>query len=399
MQNVYLSAGRNILKRNRIKLDVIITDASNRITYNILRSLARRGLRVGVGSDSHSGMAVFSRYSSTTFTHPSYERDEKLFVSSVKQVLSAYLPSVYIPGGEDIFFVAEHRDMLGDLPVRIAIASADTLRLLDNKNDVLELAKSLDIPIPETITPSDEKEIKAFSHEHGDPVMLKISRSSASHGVFYLYKDRLFTSLNKLLNANGIGYGDFIVQEFVRGTGYGVSMLFNQGLLRAKFVHKRLRERSSTGGPSTLRESVRHSRLEEYGERLLQHVGYHGVAMVEFICNKRSQKAWLLEVNPRWWGSLALPIHAGVDFPYLLYRMAMDGDILPVLDYKTGITVRWLLGDLLALKNESKSTRRLPSLRDIFAKVDGYDDFYLDDLLPLPAELLLHLRKTIKAKF
>ena len=33
----------------------------------------------------------------------------------------------------------------------------------------------------------------------------------------------------------------------------------------------------------------------------------------------------LIEVNPRFWGSLALAIYAGIDFPYLLYKLAMEG--------------------------------------------------------------------------
>ena len=386
----------NVLEKKHDKLDVIVTNGWTRISYNILRSLGRRGLRVGLGVDSRSGMSVYSRYNSKTLYQPSFQKDGKGFIASVKQAILTYRPSVYIPADDDIFIVAKHIDEFKDLPGNIPIASTETLNLLDNKNEASELAKSLDIPVPETIKPGDEKEIEAFSHEYGTPVVLKISHSSAALGVFYLHKDNLLSSLQEIMKNNGINFGDFIVQRFVRGTGYGVSMLFDHGEMKAKFTHKRLREKLFTGGPSTLRESVKNPLLEEWAERLLKPVGFHGVVMVEFKYNEQSKNGWFIEVNPRFWGSLALAVHSGVDFPFMLYKMAVDGNIAPVLDYKTGIRVRWLFGDLLALKNLFMSTKILPGLKDIFARADGYDDFYPDDPIPFAAEFFLQLKRVIK---
>ena len=48
-----------------------------------------------------------------------------------------------------------------------------------------------------------------------------------------------------------------VVQDYFPGTGYGVEMLYNNGKLRAKFVHKRIREYPISGGPSTVRISTK----------------------------------------------------------------------------------------------------------------------------------------------
>lgn len=59
-----------------------------------------------------------------------------------------------------------------------------------------------------------------------------------------------------------------------------------------------------------------------------------------------------MEINPRYWGSLALPIHAGVDFPYYHYGLAV-GDA-PSIDpgaYETGVGCHKLRGELLYLYN------------------------------------------------
>ena len=58
---------------------------------------------------------------------------------------------------------------------------------------------------------------------------------------------------------------------------------------------------------------------------------------------------YLMEINTRFWGSLQLAIDAGVDFPWLLYKLACGQPVTPVTRYKTGRRLRWLLGDLDSL--------------------------------------------------
>ena len=70
--------------------------------------------------------------------------------------------------------------------------------------------------------------------------------------------------------------------------------------------------------------------------------------MVEFKVDPRDGIPKLMEINPRFWGSLSLAVEAGVNFPFLLYRLSCGETFSPVTDYQTGVRCRWLLpGDLL----------------------------------------------------
>jgi len=378
--------------------DVVITDASNRLGYSILRSLAHDGLKVGIGVDSNSGMAVYSRYSAGSFRHPSHVCDPLGFMAALNHTLRVHRPAVYMPADEDAFVVAKHANLLKE-EVRTVLAPFDVLRQLDDKYQSFELAERIGIPTPATSCPKVFGEIEAFSRAHPGPLVLKISRSSGGRGVFLLQPESLGEGVQQAIAHSGRGYGDFIVQEFVQAPGYAVSMLFDHGVPKASFTHRRLRELSPRGGPSTLRQSTRLPVIEAYAERLLREVGYHGVAMVEFKHDEATGKTWFLEVNPRWWGSLALATQAGVDFPLLFYKLALGENLPPPPTYRTGVTVRWLLGDLLAFKNQLIVTKRLPRIQDFYPKVDGYDDAVAADPLPLVAELGLHLRKVLRAKW
>jgi predicted ATP-grasp superfamily ATP-dependent carboligase len=84
----------------------------------------------------------------------------------------------------------------------------------------------------------------------------------------------------------------------------------------------------------------------EYGTRLLSHLGWHGVAMVEFKRDDRDGALRLMEINARFWGSLQLAIDAGVDFPGILVDIAMGQEPPALPAYRLGARSRWLLGDL-----------------------------------------------------
>jgi hypothetical protein len=78
-----------------------------------------------------------------------------------------------------------------------------------------------------------------------------------------------------------------------------------------------------------------------------------------------------------------MAVLAGVDFPWLLYRLAKEGDIEEIHTYKTGILCRWLLpGDILHLLTNKNRLTMNPSF---FA---GKKDNVYDDILswgdPLP---------------
>ena len=52
-----------------------------------------------------------------------------------------------------------------------------------------------------------------------------------------------------------------------------------------------------------------------------------------------------LEVNGRFWNSLALAIHAGVDFPGLVAELAQGKDVELKDRYRENVRCRWFLGD------------------------------------------------------
>ncbi len=139
-----------------------------------------------------------------------------------------------------------------------------------------------------------------------------------------------------------------------------------------------------TGGASTLRESVRRDDVRDMGLSLLKALNWFGVAMVEFKLDPRDGIPKLMEVNPRFWGSLSLAIEAGVNFPYLLYLMSRGEKFKPVEHYEIGKRCRWLLpGDILHFIHNPKRGSLIPPFFRFWDGNTAYDILSLKD--PLPA--------------
>jgi len=385
------------IKKN--KIDVLITNAWDRIGYNVLRGLAGKGLNVALGTDNYLGMAYYSHYCAAKFIHSNYKLSEQNFIEDVTKAIQKFQASVYIPTGEEVFAVSRNLERFKNLNVNIPVSDINTLEILNNKIFSYEIAKSAEVPVPDTIVPQSLDEIINFIQQSGKRAVIKKGWSRSAQGVFFLNGNENEKVIKKILSGSKLEFGKFIIQRYVSGETYGVSLLMNHGEPRAIFTHKRLREKIKSGGPSTLRVSARNQLLEEYAVRLLNSIKFHGVAMLEFKYDERTKQGWFIEVNPRFWGSVGLAINSGVNFPYLLYKMAIDGDVEPVFNYREGFKAKWLLGDISAITKNIFFGKTLSEFKKLFNEADIYDDYYKDDKLPFYAWIyLLFRRKIVKLK-
>src|SRR5215469_5303154 len=137
-----------------------------------------------------------------------------------------------------------------------------------------------------------------------------------------------------------------LVQEFCAGTGVGVEILLHRGECIAAFQHRRLKELPYTGGVSVtaVAEHLDEALLES-SLTLLRTLQWDGVAMVEYKVDSAG-RAVLMEVNGRYWGTIALPVFAGVDFPLYHWQLLHGRHVEAPKTYAEGIKWRWTVGYL-----------------------------------------------------
>ncbi|MEK7466457.1 MAG: ATP-grasp domain-containing protein [Planctomycetota bacterium] len=330
---------------------ILVTDGYWRKSLAAVRALGRSGHRVVVGEKTHFSPALFSRHGRAV-VYPSPVTRPHDFARWLREAPALLDCDVILPMEEDTLLFA--LDRRAEIPAKLPFAAAALVRNAGDKAWTLARAAECSVPAPRTW--SDPAVAEGNGH-----FVVKPARGSGSRGLAYCDRPSLAAAWRP----------GCIIQDRVEGEGWGVSVLMGDGgAVLAMFTHRRLREYPTTGGPSTLRESAKDPALEEAAIRLLRHIGWTGVAMVEF--KKRSDGFTLMEVNPRFWGSLALAVEAGVNFPDLLVKWARGESFAPVVDWPLGVRARvFFPGDVLHFLKNPDRGKMDPPLFD-FSPHDDY---------------------------
>jgi predicted ATP-grasp superfamily ATP-dependent carboligase len=333
---------------SRAMPSVLLLDGLWNKTVAAVRSLGKRGYRIAVGERTRFAPALFSKYCSHRFLHPSATTSPGAFLDALeKEVrIGGYDVVLAMEFGTQVL-IARNRHRFEGM-ARFPFASADLAIRVQDKGELASFASALGIECPATFRPEGPGDVHGMAERVPYPLLIKPRFSSGGRGIVRVETP---SQLRKEYPNVHAVHPFPVLQECLPhgGAALGVGVLMNfSSEPRATFAYRRLREYPVVGGPSTLRESVRDETLCRTTERLLSALGWIGVAMAEFKVDPRDGRPKLLEVNPRFWGSLHHAILSGVDFPHLLCRMAIDGDVPPLGEYGVGVRSRSLIhGDLM----------------------------------------------------
>jgi predicted ATP-grasp superfamily ATP-dependent carboligase len=251
----------------------------------------------------------------------------------------------------------------------------ESMEVAYNKDRAMDLARSLKVPIPETMVLEGQWDISRIISY---PVVLK---SSEPGSVRYCNSAEEAQREYQLLSRSS--RTKVMSQEMISGHGCGFYAVYYEGQLMDFFLHRRVREFPLTGGASAVAESYRSRRLFELGKTIGDALEWNGPLMVEFKYDLRSEDYRLMEINPKLWGSLDLTMAAGVDVPGLIFGLA-DGTIQrPVASiyeeaHYRDVRYRWPFPDQFKVFCSRPSIE----LGGELLKGDGESNLILNDPIP-----------------
>jgi predicted ATP-grasp superfamily ATP-dependent carboligase len=358
---------------------VLVTDGANRVALAVVRALGRAGAEVAVVEQERFAQktpASFrSRFVSRHDVIPTLG-DDGAFLAALAERAAGY--DIVLPVSTNVVLACAARRE--SIPARLPVPALAKLRRANDKSAALAVARKVGVPIPVTYAPEDDEELEGVIARLRLPAVVKLRDDAGTvlepgqrYAVARSADDvrRAYRSLQ--------AFKPFpLIQEKVEGPGYGVGVLAEEGRVLAAFAHRRVREYPVSGGPSTVCVSVVDDRLTGYAASVIGELGWTGVAMVEF---KKDDDYRLMEVNPRFWGSMPLATRAGVNFPHLLCRRAMGEEVGAVPSYEAGVKLRFLPLDAAAAWSALRDPERRWSypfgfLRDAldFSVMDGILD-------------------------
>jgi predicted ATP-grasp superfamily ATP-dependent carboligase len=390
---------------------VFVTDGDNRAALAVTRSLGRAGHHVIVGEKRTPSLAQTSRYCAQQVVYPDPVSDSDAFVDFIVRFVEEHRVDVLLPIADiTTFLVTQHRRRIAPA-CAIPFAPANVVARAADKIALVQTATRLGVPVPRSVVANGPADVAGL--ELRFPLVVKPHQSRVRTAAGWMSTEVSFADSRDALvgDLSSRGSHEFpvLLQERIEGPGMGVFALYHEGRAVTFFSHRRLRERPPWGGVSVLSESVPVCpRARGYATALLDDLGWHGVAMVEFKQDVRDGVPRLMEINGRFWGSLQLAIDAGVDFPALLVAGVRGGTLPTLPPYRIGVRNRWFWGDvdslLLTLSGRGGAGSTGPGrLRAVleFMKLGGRDLHYenpkLRDIRPWLFESMSWVRREARA--
>ena len=367
----------------------------DRKTVAAARSLGRAGAWVAVGGDQLLGQAYYSRFvrRRVRYPHPKYGPAE--FIDALNKHIERDRYDVVLPMNDyTTLALSMCRDMVNPTAVML-LPSREAVDIARDKGRTAELARQLGIETPATFVPRDEEELREIADRVGYPCVVKLPRGAGAVGLqFPRNREELLAAFATPRGASDIvfDHAGLLVQEYAAGETRDACVLCRFGEPRAVYAQRRRWMFPLEGGVGTSLESIREPELLDRAVRILKALEWHGPAEVEFRVEPHTGRIRLIEINGRFWGAVDGAIQAGVNFPLLTCRMALEGDVAPVFDYKVGQRYRFPIPFGLLAMMEPGSRRR--AVREFFGPARGArSDLVWSDPAPLLAEVWYRLRR------
>src|SRR6266566_4537893 len=291
----------------------------------VARSLAAKGVDVIALDPDPRGLGQASRAVTQRHKCPNPLEDERGFVEYLLDNAKRFGEgAVLFPTNDEwVMAVARYRSQL-EACYRIPFSELAVIEAVLDKRRLYADAHHLRIPIPKTYTLNDPK---ATAKEIRYPAIVKPAEQRRFYDRFGVKVFRAENAAELVRFAGEAADLACVAQEIVDVPAGGFysfcSYVAPDGEVRGAFVGRKLEQYPEGFGTGCLVIGEHVSEIVERGSAILKAFGYHGISEVEFIWDPARKEHLLLDVNPRVWKWIGLPIASGVDLPWLAYSEAI----------------------------------------------------------------------------
>jgi len=307
----------------------IVLGMETQIGLGIVRELGRAGVPViGIGHEPNA-IGLASRYLLRALVINPPRSPE--LIAAIRALGEEFGPCCLLTVSEaNLAWLAQHRQAFGK--VRPVVPAQEKLALVLDKQQTLQAARDVGIDIPETVDLTSMAHAHTLAKSFTFPAVLKwkdpnaVAKKLSAHGLELLKAEYVYTQAEFVAVAERYHpLGEWpMVQAYCPGQGLGQFFYMHEGQALRRFQHLRIAEWPPEGGFSSVCDSVpleQHQALQEKSIALLRHIGWEGVAMVEYRWDPVTDRAVLMEINGRYWGSYPLAVHCHANFALLSYYL------------------------------------------------------------------------------
>jgi len=310
---------------------VLIADGGKNFSPPVINCLAQApGIKIDILSEKHWAISRFSRHVRNFHVHNT-EPYTRAWVEIIKQITEDTGVDIVLPVDQPaIRAISQYRDLLRKPVHSTPVPELPYFDIAANKWNLAQHIQQHNLPMPATIPCQGMEQLEQNLPSLTFPVLTKPVEGKGGHGIQKWHDPKaLKDHLKGLKEADTI-----IIQSFIYGHFAGCSVLCKEGRILASTIQKGLLPpRSQFSHPEDIL-MIHDEKIVEIIEQLMASLHWSGVANIDLCFDEQEGQYKILEVNPRFWGTMLGSLNAGVNFPYLACLAGL-GIEFPKPTYKT----------------------------------------------------------------
>lgn len=331
-------------------MDAIVLDAHLRTGVAGVRALGRSGLRLGVAGSGRLAAGLRSRYAAAAARLPPSDGVQADFARGFAALRAEWGPAPVYAASDATLLALLAIERESDGALTLPYASPESVLLLHDKRRLPELARAAGLA---SVPSSFEGRIREIDPEKVPfPCVVKAASAPPEESdAASLDRSHLAGSPAELRAELDGADPDLpvVVQPQLAGPLMAVSVVLDRdGRVVARFQQRALRTWPRQAGSSSVAVGVEaQDDLVERSARVLREAGFWGLAELQFIDTSEGPR--LIDVNPRFYGSMPLAVASGANLPAAWHAVVV-GDAPPSPGpYRVGVVFRWLEADVVAV--------------------------------------------------
>ncbi len=304
-----------------IKASVLIPDGETHLLIYAINCLSQApGISIFVMSSSKGNAVRFSRYISKFTYYPKTEDDQK-WIEHINTEVKRHKIDIVMPIFEKgIRRLIENQEFLDQKDCLVSLPDLETFNTTINKWELATYCTKNEIPVPKSfLYLPEEKLTDAFFTEITFPVIVKpLEGFGGGLGIeVFANKEDLAKYLNEAASQ------PIIIQDFIKGYDIDCSILAAEGKIVAHTIQKGFMQGDTPYAPQVGIEFLDNPELLKVVEKLIYSLKWNGVAHLDLRYDEENATYKIIELNPRFWGSMDASCLMGINFPYLLILSAL----------------------------------------------------------------------------
>ena len=333
---------------------VLVTGGEHFGGLAAIRGLVLAGHDTWATVTRNHSYAAWSRLPAGTIRVPDPVVDPEPFAEAVVAAADRLGARVVLPGTDlALTSLARRLDSFRS-GIAVGVCSPDLVERATSKTALSELAEAagLDVPPTHVLTRANVEAAQiAF------PAVVKPPRSDVegADGSLVHTGARRVEDARALQDAIAqLGGNEWLAQPYVSGELVAVAGVAWEGTVVAE-IHQLSRRiwPPDCGGSSYAATIEPDAERGRKVRRLVANLGWSGIFQVQLL--RRGTEEFLIDFNPRFYGTLALAIAAGINLPAVWVDLIRRVEIAPPPTYRVGVRFRAQGKDLRALATSARA--------------------------------------------